>query len=122
IICESFKPASIVLPANRSSDTLLTKAALSIDKKKVAGLWRKTVDAKCKNQHAVAHWMLPNHKKLERLRSCAYGKSTHKEATTARYYWQILGERIQDTDFRRDSDGGGFNDLINYGYAILLSV
>ncbi len=28
IICEEFKPASILLPANRSTDTLLTRAAL----------------------------------------------------------------------------------------------
>src|SRR5580704_1033440 len=30
IICESFKPVSLVLPANRSTDTLLSRAMLSL--------------------------------------------------------------------------------------------
>src|SRR6266571_3252102 len=30
IICEAFKPVSLVLPANRSTDTLLTRAVLNL--------------------------------------------------------------------------------------------
>src|SRR5471032_219601 len=33
IICEAFKPVSLVLPANRSTDTLLTRALLGLPEK-----------------------------------------------------------------------------------------
>src|SRR5580698_10010068 len=38
IICEDFKPTSLVLPANRSTDTLLTRALLKLDEKTIARL------------------------------------------------------------------------------------
>src|SRR5437764_11644759 len=50
IICESFKPVSLVLPANRSTDTLLSRALLSLTPNNRKILWQKTVDAKCENQ------------------------------------------------------------------------
>src|SRR5580704_18459470 len=40
IICEDFKPTSLVLPANRSTDTLLTRALLKLDEKTIARLWQ----------------------------------------------------------------------------------
>ena len=49
VICDRFSPVSLLLPANRSSDTLLTKAELALDKKKKDSFWRKTIDAKCQN-------------------------------------------------------------------------
>lgn len=121
IICEAFEPVSLLLPANRSSDTLLTKATLNLDKKKIAGLWRKTIDAKCRNQHTLAHALAPEHPKLERLKATAYGKSEHKEATCARFYWQIIGEALADASCQRGRNAGGLNDLLNFGYAVLLS-
>src|SRR5580704_419901 len=39
IICEAFKPVSLVLPANRSTDTLLTRALLKLDQRAIARLW-----------------------------------------------------------------------------------
>src|ERR1700743_2795430 len=50
IICEAFKPASLVLPANRSTDTLLSRAMLNLPPKTRALLWQTTVDTKCQNQ------------------------------------------------------------------------
>ena len=38
VICDRFSPVSLLLPANRSSDTLLTKAELELDKKKKASI------------------------------------------------------------------------------------
>ena len=67
VLCRDFKPASLMLPANRSSDTLLTKAALTLPKKTVTGLWRKTLDAKCNNQLRLAGHLSPEHPKLETL-------------------------------------------------------
>lgn len=122
VICERFQPVSILLPANRSSDTLLTKAALTLDKKKLATLWRKTVDAKCQNQHLLAEYLKSDHPKLDTLRKRANSKAVGKEGTCARYYWGIWSDALGLTDFRRSRDGGGINDLLNFGYAVLLSI
>jgi CRISPR/Cas system-associated endonuclease Cas1 len=54
IICEAFKPVSLVLPANRSTDTLLSRALLNLTEGTRRQLWQKTVDAKCQNQHSLA--------------------------------------------------------------------
>lgn len=121
VICEQFKPVSLLLPANRSSDTLLTKAALELEQRKQAILWRKTVDAKCVNQYLHALHLQPYHEKLGRLEKTAYGKSEYKEQTAARYYWRIYADGIGQTDFKRHEDGFGVNALLNYGYAVLLS-
>src|SRR5438552_8898063 len=68
IICESFKPVSLVLPANRSTDTLLTRAVLALTPRVRGHLWQKTVDAKCQNQFALAEHIAPKDKWLEGLR------------------------------------------------------
>lgn len=54
IICEAFKPVSLVLPANRSTDTILSRAMLNLTPRARAHLWQKTVDAKCQNQFSLA--------------------------------------------------------------------
>lgn len=122
IICERFQPVSLLLPANRSSDTLLTKAALNLERKKVDVLWRKTIDAKCTNQALLAQNLRPDHPKLELLQKRAASKTDSKESTCARYYWGIYADALRLSDFRRTRDGGGVNDLLNFGYAVLLSL
>jgi CRISPR-associated protein Cas1 len=121
VLCERFQPVSLMLPANRSSDTLLTKASLELNPKQKEKLWRKTVDAKCQNQYFLAEELHPYHEKLERLRLTAYGKSEYKESAAARYYWQIYGAAVQVSDFVRHEDGIKLNAFLNYGYAVLLS-
>ncbi len=60
IICESFKPVSLVLPANRSTDTILSRAhAQSHAARTAAHLWQKTMDAKCQNQFSLAEHIAP---------------------------------------------------------------
>src|SRR5271168_5011318 len=54
IICESFKPVSLVLPANRSTDTLLSRAMLNLTPRARLLLWQRTVDTKCRNQFLLA--------------------------------------------------------------------
>ena len=54
VICKEFKPTSLLLPANRSTDTLLTRAQVALPEKIRSDLWKKTVDAKCQNQLALA--------------------------------------------------------------------
>ena len=116
IICEAFKPVSLVLPANRSTDTLLTRALLKLDAKTVARFWQTTIDAKCRNQFALAAHLRP-----DALRDSAWSRKPHKEAICAKMFWQIFGRSQDAAHFTRERAGGGLNHLLNYGYAVLLS-
>ena len=121
IICESFKPVSLVLPANRSTDTLLSRAMLNLTPKARAHLWQKTLDAKCQNQLALAEFIAPDDKAIAGLRATALGKKPHKEAICAKMFWQIFGRSLNEENFTRDRANGGLNNFLNYGYAVLLS-
>ncbi|HXG47906.1 MAG TPA: type II CRISPR-associated endonuclease Cas1 [Methylomirabilota bacterium] len=122
IICEAFKPTSLVLPANRSTDTLLTRAVLDLEPRVREALWRRTVDAKCQNQALLAAHLAPHDPALEVLRRAAHGRQDHKEAICARTFWNIFGRALGQDSFRREPGaGGGLNALLNYGYAVLLS-
>jgi CRISPR-associated protein Cas1 len=121
IICEAFKPVSLLLPANRSTDTLLTRAVLTLPEQTRLTLWQKTIDAKCQNQYALAEHLAPNDERLGSFRETAWGKKPHKEAICAKAYWQVLGRNLGEDEFVRDRAKGGLNDLLNYGYAVLLS-
>ncbi len=121
IICEAFKPVSLVLPANRSTDTLLTRAILKLSEATRQQLWQKTVDAKCQNQFFLAEHVAPEDKRLVGFRGTAFGKKLHKEAICAKAHWQIIGRALDDESFIRDRTRPGLNGLLNYGYAVLLS-
>ena len=121
IICEAFKPVSLVLPANRSTDTLLSRALLSISPRVRAHLWQKTIDAKCANQLALAEHVAPDDKTVADMRTTALGRKPHKEAICAKLFWQVFSRTLNDEDFTRDRARGGLNDFLNYGYAVLLS-
>jgi CRISPR-associated protein Cas1 len=120
IICEAFKPVSLLLPANRSTDTLLTRAQISLSEKTREQFWQKTVDAKCQNQFSLAAAIAPG-ASLESFRGTAFGKKTHKEAICAKLFWQVWGRSLDQPEFSRDHKAGGLNALLNYGYAVLLS-
>ncbi len=121
ILCEAFKPVSILIPANRSTDTILTRALLKTTDKFRSKLWRKTVDAKCKNQLSLCQKLAPENQKLELLKETAFRLIKNKESACSRVYWQIIAAIINDSSFRRNSSGSGLNNLLNYGYAVLLS-
>jgi CRISPR-associated protein Cas1 len=122
VICENFKPASLVLPANRATDTVLTRAQAYIPAQLRQRLWQKTIDAKCLNQWSLAAELAPDDHRLEKFGALARGRSPAKEAECAKLFWRIFAERVAETDdFRRQRQGGGPNHLLNYGYAVLLS-
>ena len=121
IICEAFKPVSLVLPANRSTDTILSRAMLNLNPRVRGHLWQKTADAKCQNQFALAEHLAPGAPQLASLRETAFGKKPHKESICAKIFWQIIGRVIGDEEFVRERGKGGLNNLLNYGYAVLLS-
>lgn len=123
IICEKFKPVSLMLPANRATDTLLTRAQVSLSKKVIDNLWMKTIHAKTLNQLSLAQQLAPTHPTIPRLRVVAEGRKPHKESLCARDFWSIYGDAIAQTDsFKRGQHEGDINPLLNYGYAILLSM
>lgn len=121
ILCEAFKPASLVLPANRSTDTLLTRAQIDLPAKTRNNLWKKTVDAKVRNQSTLARHLAPDDIALTDLERYATGRHVDKESSAARLFWGIYARAFSLKDFRRGRDEGGINPLLNYGYAILLS-
>lgn len=121
VICERFEPISLLLPVNRNTDTLLAKATVELPKKTRETLWRKTVDAKCTHQARLAEHLASDHPKLESLQKTALRAGTDKESTCARYYWQVFSAATGQEDFKRERHGGGLNDLLNFGYAVLLS-
>jgi CRISP-associated protein Cas1 len=121
IFCESFQPISVLLPANRSTDTALTRAQVDLAKRERDMLWRRTVDAKCRNQLLLSeHWQ-PDHPKLSELRHYESGKHECKEAICARLHWEVFGTMIGQPDYCRERSQDGVNALLNYGYAVLLS-
>lgn len=122
ILCENFRPASLVLPANRATDTHLTRAQFNLPKSARERLWQRTIHAKCHNQLRLAESINPSHPRLDLLQRKALGKHPDKEADTARLYWSIYSDAVtKDQPFRRERDGDGLNPLLNYGYAVLLS-
>ncbi|HMO64747.1 MAG TPA: CRISPR-associated endonuclease Cas1, partial [Verrucomicrobiota bacterium] len=106
IICEAFKPVSLVLPANRSTDTLLSRALLDLEPRVRASLWQRTVDAKCQNQHALARHIRPGDLTLESFRAVAHGRQPHKEAVCARAFWQIFGRALNRPEVPRATCAG----------------
>lgn len=123
IICEAFTPVSLVLPANRCTDTVLTRAQVLLKKRERDSLWQRTVDAKCRNQLLLARTLLPESTdpRLDSLASYAEGKHPQRESLSARLYWALFGHAIGQPQFTRERSLEGVNSLLNYGYAVLLS-
>lgn len=122
VICENFKPSSLVLPANRATDTVLTRAQAYLPAQLRQRLWQKTINAKCHNQLTLARELAPDDPRLIRFEKLANGRASSKEAECAKVFWRIFADYVSETDdFRRRRDGGGPNPLLNYGYAVLLS-
>lgn len=122
IVCDGFRPESILLPVKRSSDTLLTRAHLSIHARQRSLLWRRTIDAKVRNQWLLCEEWAPAHRCTVALEALQDFSDSHKEALAARHHWRVFAEAIGQPSFKRNRESGGVNALLNYGYGVLLSV
>jgi CRISPR-associated protein Cas1 len=122
VLCHNFKPVSVMLPTNRSTDTLLTRAQFSLPSRHRAQLWQATIDAKCRNQCQAALNLGAGGKQVEALRRTAMGNKPFKEAACARLFWAIFARAMHDEEFRRRRSMPGANALLNYGYAVIFSV
>jgi CRISPR-associated protein Cas1 len=122
VVCERFKPVALLLPANRATDTQLTRAQVRLPAQLRRRLWQKTLDAKCANQCHLAGALAPEDARLERFRALAGHSSPHKESECARLFWSLFADyAVKSGDFKRRRDGDPPNNLLNFGYAVLLS-
>lgn len=122
IFCEKFKPQSILMPANRITDTVLAKSFIEIPRGEIESYWDKTIDAKCDNQLAVASLVAPKSPKLENIKSVCQRKTALKESQCARYYWEIFGEGICRGGFSRGDDSFPENSLLDFAYTVLSAI
>ncbi len=84
-------------------------------------LWEKTIDAKCANQLCLARQIAPEAKATLDLAKASRARSARKEGGCAKLFWDVIAEGLRIEGFARGRRLGGLNDLLNYGYAILLS-
>ncbi len=122
VLCDKYKPASLLLPANRCTDTFLTRAQVDLKSAARDRLWQKTINAKCRNQLILARHLCNDDRRLDYLEMVALGKHPYREAETARAYWPLFGDAVCRGNFTRDRNAEGVNSLLNYGYAVLLAI
>ncbi|MDP3070572.1 MAG: type II CRISPR-associated endonuclease Cas1 [Opitutaceae bacterium] len=121
VICEKFQPVALLLPACRSADTLLTRRHLTLPESSRRRLWEKTIDAKCANQAFIASRIAPASVSTAQLTKAATARSARKEGGCAKLFWDVVSDGLRIEGFSRGRKLGGLNDLLNYGYAVLLS-
>jgi len=121
VICERFQPISLLLPACRSTDTLLTRRHLHLKESIRRRLWTKTIDAKCANQLTIARRIAPESVITKNLAQASSARTARKEGGCARLFWDVFSTGLSVEGFSRGRKLGGLNDLLNFGYAILLS-
>lgn len=112
-------PAAIVWPVDAhhvQTGRMNDQIAASVPLKK--RLWAQLVRAKILAQGAtLATVGAPSGGFYLLSRKVRSGDPDNVEAEAARRYWPLLF----NSDFHRDTDGGGINALLNYGYAVLRS-
>jgi CRISPR-associated protein Cas1 len=118
VLCgANHRPAALVWPVDghhAQSGRMSDQATASAPLKK--RLWQQIVQAKILAQGATLAAVGAESGGFRLLaRKVRPGDPDNVEAEAARRYWPLL----LGTDFRRDTDGGGLNGLLNYGYAIL---
>jgi len=121
VICEKFKPVSLVLPVQRSSDTILTRAQIQTPIDCLYAMWRMTIDAKCANQHELASRVCAGYaSQLAKFKRTMDLDSVSKESNCARLYWRMFSRSLGVKGFKREQHGDGLNGLLDYGYAVLM--
>lgn len=115
---ERHLPYSLVLPLTEANSLhqKILQQQISTSKAMQNRLWKQIVMEKISNQANVLKKFDREHQHLMRLanRVKSADRENH-EAQAAQKYWRLLFGK----DFRRDTNAGGINALLNYGYAIL---
>ena len=122
ILCELYRPVCIVLPIDRATDTELLRHLARMPAQFRKRLWQKTVDAKCLNQYEFARLWNPSHPALDKMRQVIRTTKESKEGEVAKLYWSIFSDSHASGTFMRLQNAEGINSLLNYAYAVLLSL
>ncbi|MGN0834812.1 MAG: type II CRISPR-associated endonuclease Cas1 [Candidatus Spyradosoma sp.] len=121
ILCEMFKPACIVLPAIRSTDTLLTRTWEKANPKFLKELWQKTLDAKCHNQWLLASVWEPRSPAVAAMEIQKFQRFRAREGSVSRLFWSVFRKHAGEDAFLRSRGEGEINSLLDYGYSVLLA-
>lgn len=121
IICEYYKPISILLPTERASDTLVLRNIAQLTPQQKRRLWKKTVQCKCQNQLTLAKGWNPLHPLIKTFEHTASTDKDSKESECAKLYWSIFSDTFTNGQFKRNHSLNDINIYFNFGYAILLS-
>lgn len=121
ILCESYKPTSILLPTERASDTQVLRNIAQLSPQQKRRLWKKTIQTKCNNQLTLAKQWNPNHPLINELEHATQTDKDSKESECAKLYWSIFSDTFTNGQFKRNRSLDDINIYFNYGYAILLS-
>ncbi len=121
IICENYKPISILLPTNRATDTQIIRNLSQLSLQQKRRFWKKTIHIKCHNQLTLAKQWNPNHHLIDVLEHASITDKDSKESECAKLYWAIFSDTFTNGHFRRNRELDDLNVYFNYAYAILLS-
>lgn len=121
ILCEAFKPVSIMLPAIRSTDTTLTRVWAQASPKFLKELWQRTLDAKCHNQGVLASVWEPNAPAVAEIETQKFLRYKARESTVSRLFWGVFRKHLSAEDFLRSRGEGIINSFLDYGYSVLLA-
>lgn len=109
VLCKTFKPACIMLPAQRNTDTELTRVWERVPRDFLDAAWQKTIDAKCRNQECLACAWCPESPAIAKIQEWARECRPDKEAAVSRLYWSVFREYLGDVDFLRLRNEGVSN-------------
>ncbi len=119
ILCGSnHQPAGILWPVvSHYKQAGNLQSQLSSSKPLAKQLWKQIIQSKITGQHQVlkATEKFDGSALLEMAGRVKSGDTENIEAQAARRYWPLL----MGDSFTRDTEAGGENSLLNYGYAIL---
>jgi len=111
-------PTAMLLPlADHSQVVWRLRDQLGASRPLLKRLWKQVTQAKIRAQAANIPRDQPAHRKLlELAKIVRSGDPANVEAQAARVYW---ANWLWQEEFRRDTQGTGLNQFLNYGYAIL---
>lgn len=122
VVCDCYNPCALILPVNRITDTAIIRNLSKMTAQTKHRLWGKTLDAKCFNQYMLSREWNPSHPLLVPMLQLAKSNKETREAEVAKNYWRVFADTFCDGQFTRKRDVDGVNALLNYAYAILLSL
>ena len=115
---EKHLPFSTLLPITEGNTlhSKVLKQQINAKLSTTKSMWQQIIKLKIKEQIRILKFFGKETKALSRIANkVKSGDPQNCEAQAAKLYWHEL----MGIDFKRDTDAGGINALLNYGYAIM---